>query len=354
MRRLVVALTVVLFVLMHAPSAAWAQALGTLEASYNFHASGLLADPTRPYEYATTGSELEVINTNTLAITATVALPGNSYGMAMSNDGSKLYIGGSGGVYVMDAQSHALLSTLNVGSVSQVATGLNNRLYVLESGAIAQIDATSGASTGPTMPVDVYSGGIQISPDQKTLYYATYGLSPGSLYKMDVSTTTPSVVWGNSDTVGYNGENLTLSHNGSMIAYACGAGYYSYSIPNYRTSDMSLLGLFNTGAYPNAIAYSPDDKLAYALHSIYPTAVDVYNTATDQMVGQFAVTDESNLMNVDARGMDLFVSFNGTFNGDTDLRVYSVPEPGTLALLGIGAMSLLAYAWRRRQAGHVA
>ena len=33
------------------------------------------------------------------------------------------------------------------------------------------------------------------------------------------------------------------------------------------------------------------------------------------------------------------------------IRVYTVPEPSTLVLLGIGAISLLAYVWRRRYAG---
>ena len=38
-----------------------------------------------------------------------------------------------------------------------------------------------------------------------------------------------------------------------------------------------------------------------------------------------------------------------TPNGD--IAITAVPEPGTLALLGAGLMSLLTLAWRRRNAG---
>ena len=37
--------------------------------------------------------------------------------------------------------------------------------------------------------------------------------------------------------------------------------------------------------------------------------------------------------------------------GNVDLVVAAVPEPGTLALLSAGLMSLLGVAWRRRKAG---
>ena len=306
-----------------APSLARAATFGTLETTYDFHATDLLADPTRPYMYATTGSELEVINTNTLAIVGSLSLPGAS-GMAMSANGSNLYIGGSNGVYVVNAQTDSLQSTLNLGySVSQVAAGLNNRLYVLGDDQLTQVDATSGTSTALSFSVLVFSGGIQISPDGTTLYYANYGISPGSLYKINVSTTTPQVTWSNSADIGENGEDLVLSPNGTMVSYVCGYGYQGYQIPNFRTSDMSVLGVFATGAYPDALAYSPDGKYAYALHTPYPTAVTVYSTATYQALGQFNVTDQSSLMAVDASARDLFVSFNAAYDGNTNTAVYA-------------------------------
>lgn len=109
----------------------------------------------------------------------------------MSPDGSKLFIAGgsSGSIFVLDTTTWTLLPSLSVSdSPTDVAMGLNNRLYVLGSG-IYQIDATSGASTGPSIPADfTYGGALRISPDRTRLYCADFGLSPGSLYQFDVPT----------------------------------------------------------------------------------------------------------------------------------------------------------------------
>jgi DNA-binding beta-propeller fold protein YncE len=341
---------VVLMLWILAPAMAKAATQGTSEATYNFHSNGLLADPGRPYVYATTGSELDVINTNTLAIAASVSLPGAANGIAIASNDNTLYIGGANGVYVVNAQTDSLLTTLNLGySVSQVAVGKNNRLYVLSGSQIAQIDATSGASVGPSMPVSIYSGGIQISPDGSTLYYANYGISPGSLYKINVSTTTPSVVWTNSTDIGENGRDLVLSNDGSMLSYVCGYGDGGYQIPNFQTSNMSLLGLFNTGAYPEALAYSPDGGLAYALAET--EGLFVFSTKTYQLLGEFGVGD-SVMMATDESGRDLFVANSEVFPGESNnTAVYAtgVPEPSTVAILAAGALGLAACAWRKRR-----
>jgi DNA-binding beta-propeller fold protein YncE len=328
-----------------------AASAGTLDAVYNFSASDFCVDPTAPYVFATSGSSLQVINSSTLAVERTIALPAASYGMSMSADGSRLYLAGgsSQSVFVVDTSSWGLLPSLSVGyDARDVAMGLNNRLYVLGS-RLSQIDATTGASTGPDAPVYPYSGSLRMSPDRRTLYYATFGASPGSLYQLDVSSTTPRVLWQNPTDIGENGEQLALSHDGSMLSYVCGYGYHGYQIPNFRTSDMSLLGVFPTGAYPDCLAYSAGDRYAFALHTLYPTAVDIYDLSTYAMVGQFPVVDRAEVMTTDQSGQHLFVAFDGVYNGHTEVRVYDtgmfVPEPSGACLL---AMGLCGVALRRR------
>jgi DNA-binding beta-propeller fold protein YncE len=301
-----------------------AASAGAVDAVYTFSATDLFVDPFRPYVYASSGASLQVINSSTLAVERSIQLPSAAHGMTMSPDGNKLYIAGgsSQSIMVLDPNNWNLLPSLSVGdSPSDLAMGLSNRLFVLGN-SLSQIDATTGASTGPDAPVYPYSGALRISPDRTTLYYADFGLSPGTLYKLDVSSTNPAILWQNGTDIGENGEQLALSLDGSMVAYVCGYGYEGYQIPNFRTSDMSLAGVFPTGAYPDCLAYSPDGKYAYALHTLYPTAVDIYDTSSYERVGQFAVVDQAKVMTADQTGQHLFIAFNGVYDGHTEVRAY--------------------------------
>ena len=84
-----------------------------------------------------------------------------------------------------------------------------------------------------------------------------------------------------------------MSSDGKTLYIGGSTGVY---VVNAQTD--SLLSTLNLG-YPNSLAFSPNDSLACALHSPYPTVVDVSNTATYQDLGQFAVAGQSFLMDVD-------------------------------------------------------
>jgi formylglycine-generating enzyme required for sulfatase activity len=232
-----------------------------------------------------------------------------------------------------------------------VVEGLNNRLYVFGGSPlyqISQIDATTGATTGPSLgaPGNSY-GYLQISPDQQTLYLGTT-YSASYIYSYDVSTT--SIAPLHSVQSCEDAKGLVLSHNGLTIAQVNG---FPYCATLFQSSDLTALGQFNTGAYPDALAFSPDDQLAYVLHSPYPTAVDIYSTTTFADLGQFKVADDAYWMATDHTGTELFVACDGQYNGNSNLIVYSAaPEPSTLALLLAGFVGLLAYACRRRRKLH--
>jgi DNA-binding beta-propeller fold protein YncE len=327
--------------------------VGTLLKSFPFHATDLVSDSSQPYVYASISgsSSIAVINTQTLSVEKMIALPGTPENASLSADGSTLYVADSTNKSIdcIDTRSLSLTKSLSVSTTPyDVVSGLGNRLFVLDASTtychIVQIDATTGASTGNAINSAHYYGTLAISPDRKTLYYGETGISPSRLISYDVSTTNAAVL--KTVQPGSNGQLLVLSHDGDTIALPCGA---PYAVTLYRASDFTALGTFNTGAYPNAIAFSPDDQIAYVSHSMYPTAVDIYSTKTFELLGQFNVADRSWAMATDASGQELFVSCSGTYYKNSNLIVYqAVPEPSSLAIFGIGAMfAILGCLWRR-------
>jgi len=322
-------------------------ALGTLEKTFNFNVGDMVANPVLPYVYATIPStdSLAVINANTLALTTTVALGVSPQGIAVSPDGATVYISNSSSsVLVLNTATNSLSPSIPVGqSTGSVAVGSGNRIWVADGSGLQQFNASTGASSGPNAPGgSVYSGAVRTSPDGNSLYYATYGVSSGSLYKFNVANAaSPTLIYQNPTDIGENGEDLVLSKDGSELAYVCGYGNGGYQIPGFRTSDMTIVANYATGAYPDALAYSPDGTTVYALHTVYPTSIDVDNAATGANLTSFAAADRGFCEVVDNSGQNLFVAYEGTYFGDTTLKVYSVPEPASCSIMMAASAALL-------------
>ena len=191
---------------------------------------GFRAESTQPIIYGTVPSlnSVVVINSNTLQVTNTIPIGSNPAGIAISPDGSTVYVADSGSSFI--ALNTSTLTTLSSfvspgGSPSAVQIGSSNRLWTLGAGGIHQIDATTGASTGSDLstangmyPLIINGGNILTSPDGNKLYYGDYGLSPSNAYEYNVATTTPQEVTAIGG--GGNGNALVLSHNGSLFAYS--------------------------------------------------------------------------------------------------------------------------------------
>lgn len=323
-------------------------AFGDLVMQYSFPASAFVMSPTRPEMYATIPSQnsIAIINTNTLAIEHTVVVGSHPANLAFSPDGSKAYIANSTSdfVVVLNTQTRAVISSFLLSEHPQdVVFGTLNRLWVLGETQIFQIDATTGASTGPSIGntdnVFIYGGSLEISPDRNMLYYGDYGLSPSTMYKINVSGTTPALVRNTPfGTIGSNGEDLTLSHNGNFICFSNGSGNNNYDIAKFRTSDFAALGSFYTGPYPSALAFSPDDSVVYASVDS-ASGIKVFNANTFTLLGTMSGPDFATKMAVDSTGRYLFAGYNafaffmGTRVYDTGRAPYAptvTTNPATL------------------------
>ncbi len=89
---------------------------------------------------------------------------------------------------------------------------------------------------------------------------------------------------------------------------------------------------------PNAYTGSPDDQKDFSLWT------------------PFTVTSSSGVQQATGwHTLDFITYTSATYPDWTTLRVEftSTPEPSTIVLLGIGAIGLLGWAWRRRKRTHV-
>lgn len=316
--------------------------------TFSFQVGDFVESPTQPVIYATVPSEnaVAVINANTLQVTNTIPIGSNPAGLTISPDGSTLYVADSGSSFVARLNTATLTQLTPLvspsGNPTAVQFGNSNRLWVLGSGGINQMDATTGLSTGPglgggnnSFPLVVSGGSLLISSDGNSLYYGNAGLSPAYAYKYDVSGTTPTQEWVTGG--GGDGSGMVLNHAGTVFAFS-------------KTGDSNLalldtaneLTLGTVGSRGNALAFSADDSTIYtAIDFTY--AVNAWSTSTYLQTGNIPTASEPEDLFTDNSGNDLYVSELG------ETQVFSVgpvPEPTTAALAVFGFGGLLL---RRRR-----
>jgi hypothetical protein len=148
-----------------------------------------------------------------------------------------------------------------------------------------------------------------------------------------------------SNTVGANGEDLKLSHNGAFLLYPNGGGNRDAGYVTTKISPVTLTnfpGDFVTGQYPGPVALSNDDLFLYQNVEAAGSGsrIEVFDTRTFSLVssipfgatpGHFA-PDHANDLVIDQTGAYLFAAaFDYSPGGD--LRVYATgraePAPPT-------------------------
>ncbi len=338
-------------------SSAWS-ARGDLIKSFSFGGSKLTMDYSSHRLYAANPQQnrLEVIDTRSMSHIASVPVGASPRVAAVSPDGTRVYVANTGDstISVVDASSFAVLNTFRTQfSPWDLEVGLEDRLYVTTQGyqdnwwGFLQIDGNTGEARDVTNDQRwMYRRGfVEISQDRTLLYFGNSGLSPATLSKYDVSTPT-MVGLGGNQSMGSNGMELTLSHDGKMIYYGLGGSFgYGYWLGQLRTSDFGLQGTLDAGQ-SDSIALSPTDSYLYRVHFWGAGGVDIYSLSNYQKIGGFAIgTSHAGDIVIDETGTRLFASFVDRINV-FDTGFAPIPEPSTiLALLcGLGGMI-----WRKRK-----
>ena len=355
-----------LFAVGGQPAATTSAQSGIVLKTFPVRAGKLLLDPTRSRLYATLPQDngLAVIDTDTNSLLTTLTVGASPVDLAISPDGTRLYVakgsssfGGNtaaaAGISTVDLDSLTVLNNLPAPFLpSAIASGLGGRIYLLaamsDTFEIAQIDASTG-TVQSTYNGDVrndYGGFLQISPDRTTLFYANAQDFPAALARFDVSTATFALLQeDDSYDLGENGEGLTISHSGQFLVYPNGSGntngqgtpYYTTLIP---TSDVTgILGTFQTGTYPNIAAFSGDDTRLYQLRTGSPLTLEVFSTQT------FTQLDSFTIPNLDNSGGTLFPTSLAVTSPNGYLYVaaiYDVTSLTTGQLMNLGNLRLFS------------
>jgi YVTN family beta-propeller protein len=294
------------------------------QVTLNYVTSRLAADPVRPRVYATVAgaNSVIVIDTNTLSVIKTIPIGSIPRGLAISADNSKLWVANSGStnfaVGVINLDRLTTLPSLPAPAQPyDIVEGSGHRLYLTPAGnsypyyGVMQIDSDTGQYQGSLGSSDVYVGFVDVTPDRKTLFYGTSGVSPSTLDKFDISTAN-GLLLQRTNNVGSNGESLTVSHFGAWLVYPNGGGnsnygYVTYEIPTANIASVNCS--FDLGPYPTSAAFSNDDSLLY--HGAATTSrISTFETTFGTLLGSFDLpnSDSVNDVVVDRSGQWLFVS----------------------------------------------
>lgn len=303
----------------------------------------IAADPVRARVYAIARDDnaVLVVDTNSLAITATIPIGSAPRGIAISADRSKLWVANSGStnfaIGVIDLNTLQRLPSLSAPALPyDIEEGAGHRLYVTHrvsapGAGIMQIDGDTGAFLTSFGSADAGTF-LEISPDRNLLFVGDYG----TLRKYNVATITPAIVQ-QANGLGSNPRGLRVNHNGQYIVFPQGGGngsppYTTYQIPT--ASLTGVHGVFNVGGYPGPAAYSNDDTLLY--HSAESdNRVTTFSTTTFASLGTIQLTGSADIQDIaiDRSGRWLFV---GTANsqGYGDLRIIDTGrnDPGPTPL----------------------
>jgi len=313
------------------PNLTTLHAQGTLRGTHSFgFAYGFLMHPTQPFMYAGIDSpdsgenRLLIFNTNTLALsTVDIEFLEAKY-LALSNNGNHLYLGGTGGgfsVPVLDLTTRTLLPAVPGWAYDGLNVGADGRLLIHAIGDIDQVSPHNGQQVGPSITLpgnDFYYGTSLISPDKTRLYYLSESPVRSTFNQIDMTTDPPTRLWRmETDSIG---EDIALTNDGAYVSIITDVGLEGVSgVPKYRTSDMSLVGSFNTGGLPKEITYSPDGQIAYIVSTT--GKIGIWDANTFQKLADINVTGgEPVELQVDASGKHLFVAVDGATDS---VQIYS-------------------------------
>lgn len=228
---------------------------------------------TNGYDYG--GNTLSVIDTATNTVTATVNVGDWPLGVSFTPDGKKSYVANakSNTVSVIDTTTNTVTATISVGTYP-LCVALNpagTRAYVVNN----QGNTISVIDTANDRIINTISSGLagdlmeaQVSPDGKKLYVP--GQYNDKLYVIDTST--DSVI--KTVDIGDFPQGLTIKPDGTRVYITSRNENKVYVID---TSADSVTTTIPVGDYPACLKATPDGAKVYVMN-VHSNTVSVIDT----------------------------------------------------------------------------
>ena len=215
------------------------------------------------------------------AVGPPINVGGGPYGIAVTPDGTRVYVANGGAVAVIDTQTNFVGPPITVGNnprgIAISPDGMTAYVTNQTSGDVSVVDLPSNQAIGAPIVVGGSPLGIAITPNGGRAYVANS--KSGSVSVIDTRT---NQVVGSPIIVGTEPRAIAISPDGGR-AYVANAQSGSVSVIDTGTNQVVGSPII-VGTEPKAIAITPDGARAYVANR-ESADVTVIDARTNQVVG---------------------------------------------------------------------
>ncbi len=257
-------------------------------------------DGTEVYVTNTNSGTVSVIDTVTNSVVAIVDVKGYARGIAVNPTGTKVYVASDFMDYDSERATHGIVSEIDTATKTVTATikvGVNpygvavspngTEIYVVnrDSSTISIVDTTTKKfkATIPVGDGDYYypynnegPTGVAIAPDGKKLYVTSYVYGNAAVFV--INTTTETIT--ETIKVGTEPNGIAVNPDGTKV-YVANSGSSTVSVID--TSTNNVTATVNVGKGPYGIAVTPDGMKVYTTN-YRDNTVSVIDTSTNTVI----------------------------------------------------------------------
>jgi len=284
-------------------------------------------DPAAGRLYIPFQNQIDVVDENTNRVLRTITLGEEIKAVAVNPLTSRLYAADAfqGALYIIDTRTFATVATIDIPYARNVVVNpLTNRIYVSNSFYVFVIDGSTDLILSQ-VSLDGAEG-LGVNPITNKIYIAQ-DVYPGAVDVLDGATNTISVAIPTGDDATFAVavdffRNHVYATNNSSITVINGAN-------NTVTTSIADDG------QPGGIVVDPVTNAAYINNEIL-NEVEIVNTTTNQAVGTINTGTFPLFSALDLYRGSIFVSEDGTPNGDgtftgSGVSVIELPAPLNIA-----------------------